>query len=681
MTRRRFGQGPREAGEQIVSQEERITVYRWNYVWLWAVLLLVFLALCYRFYQLQITRGDSYNEKSEKNFIQIRRVHAVRGIIFDRKMRPLVENRASFNLHLTPAFSKNPRQTLKLIDRVIGLNYETFRRAEQAIKKAKGLARFQAIPLADDLDAERLALFEFHKTDLDGVEVVVEPHRHYKYGTTASHLLGYMGEIDAETLDNMKAQGRSYRQGDFVGKKGVESAYEEDLKGVDGSEPVLVDAKGRRVDEKDFKGILPDGPRKDARPGNNVVLSLDLDLQMAAEAAFEGNEGGVIAIDPGTGAVLAMVSRPAFDPNRLTGRVSRDEWWTLLMDPLKPLVNKVTQDHNHPGSTYKLVTALAALEEKAVRPETLNPCPGYYRLGKWPFRCWKEKGHGGMNLHRAIVQSCDVYFYRMGDKLGIERLADWAHILGFGEKTGIDIRDEVPGVVPNRAFYDRPHFGGYHKGYAVNSAIGQGDVNVTPLQLALAYAAVANGGRLMKPTTLLRVESPERNTLREPVPEVRRELPASPENLEAVKSGLVSVVNEPGGTAYSKRLPELSQIKIGGKTGTAQVVAIGAKRVRAEQMDFFRRDHAWFVAFAPAEDPEIAVAVINKHGGHGATGAAPIAMQVIKAYFEKVKGMKLEKPPRIVTRRPAPVEELEDTMPTPLPAVEEPAPAEPVTTQ
>jgi penicillin-binding protein 2 len=630
-------------GERIISQEQRINTYKSAYIIILCLMALVLLVLCYRFYQLQIVKGEFYTEKSEKNFIQNRRVPAIRGIIFDRKRRPLVDNRASFNLYLTPAFSKKPLQTLRLVDRIIGLNMEDLRRAEDLVLKAKGLKRFQQILLSEDLDSEKLALFEFHRMELDGIEAIPVPHRNYKYGASASHLLGYMGEIDQDTLDKWTGVGRSYRQGDYIGKKGVEMAFEEDLKGVDGSEQVLVDAKGRRVEEKDFKGIFSTDSRKPASPGRNLILAMDLDVQTAAEAAFDGQEGGVVALDARSGQILAMVSRPAFDPNVLTGKISKDSWWKLLTDPLKPLVNKVTQDHNHPGSTFKVVPALAALDTGAIVPSTHQACGGSFKLGTRPFRCWKEGGHGTIDLHRAIVQSCDVFFYRLGDRLGIEKQAAYARMLGFGEKSGIEIRDEVPGVIPDVDFYNQPKFGGYQKGYSINTSIGQGDVNVTLLQLALAYAAIVNGGTILKPQTVLSIEAPDGSEHKKIEPETRSTLAVKTEHLEVIKNGLGGVVNEPGGTAYTKRIPELRDIEVGGKTGTAQVVAVGAKRLKAEDMEFMQRDHAWFVAFAPVDKPEVVVAVINKHGGHGGSAAAPIAMKVLKSYFEKVNGVDLSR--------------------------------------
>jgi penicillin-binding protein 2 len=654
----------RHGGEEILSQEQRVTQYRRTYVWLWVIMSVVFIVLIYRFYQLQILKGDFYTDKSEKNFVQHRRMPAIRGIVFDRNRVPLVENRASFDLQLTPAFTKNPKATLHNVAGLMGMDAEELKRSGEMLSKARGLMKFQPIPLIVDLDPDQLARFEFNRMDLDGVEALPVPHRNYKHGTFASHLLGYMNEIDPDTLARLNEAGKKYRQGDYIGRKGVEMAFEDDLRGKDGSEFIFVDAKGRKVDEKDVRTYMPLPVKEDAHPGNNIILSMDINLQKAAEEAFEGREGGVVAIDPRTGFVLAMVSRPAYDPNMMTGRLSRDEWNDLTNDPLKPMMNKVTQDHNHPGSTYKVVGALAALEGHFA---TTVGCHGVYRLGSRPFRCWKEGGHGSVDIHRAIVQSCDVFFYRMGDVMGIERLAKYARMLGFGQKTGIEIKDETPGVVPDTAFYNRPRFGGYQKGYAINTSIGQGDVNVTLLQLALAYASITNGGRLMQPQTVLRVEAPDGRVVKENKPIVRSVMPVDPASLEVIRSGFEGVVEEAGGTARSKKPPELKDIRMGGKTGTAQVVAVGAKRIKMEDMEFFTRDHAWFVSFAPAENAEIVVAVLIKHGGHGGTAAAPVAFKVLKAYFEKVKGMKLP-PGKAVQAVAAPAAEppeQEDTIPLP----------------
>ena len=645
----------------IKTKEQKIDSFRRSFMVIWILLCTVMIIMLFRFFQLQIQKADYFTEKSEKNYLQNHRIPAVRGTIYDRKRRTLVENRASFNLYMTPAFSKKPLETLMKVDRLVGLSLDDLRMAEDKIKNSKKLERFQPILLIQDLSADKQALFEFHRLEFDGVETIPTPHRLYKYGPFGSHILGYMSEIDPVLLEKSKAEGKSYKQGDYIGKKGVEMAYEDALKGVNGTEMVLVDARGRRADDHDFKGNFLAGIKTPAYPGNNLIMSLDLDLQLAAENAFDGREGGLIALDPQTGAVLAMVSRPSFDPNMLTGRLTKDSWWKLVTDPLKPLMNKVTQDHNHPGSTYKIVGSLAGLGTGSITPSAVQTCPGSFRLGRIVFRCWKDRGHGPVDLHRALAQSCDVYFYKLGDKLGIDNMALYARMLGFGERSGIEIKDETPGVVPDTIFYQKPMFGGYHKGYAINTAIGQGDVNVTLLQLALAYSAIANGGRLMKPYTVQHLESPDGKIIKSFEPETRRKLYIDPDSLAAIQSGLEAVVSEPGGTGYSKRPPELRHIKMGGKTGTAQVVAVGSKRIKAEDMEFMQRDHAWFVVYAPSVNPEILVAVLNKHAGHGATAAAPIAMKVIKAYFETVKGMKFESA-KTAGSKVCPYDDFEDTV-------------------
>ncbi|HUB09981.1 MAG TPA: penicillin-binding transpeptidase domain-containing protein, partial [Myxococcales bacterium] len=323
---------------------------------------------------------------------------------------------------------------------------------------------------------------------------------------------------------------------------------------------------------------------------------------------------------------------PELDPNLLTGRVTRAQLTEMAQDPYKPEMFRPLQGSYHPGSTFKAITALAGLEHHVITPESHTFCNGGYTLGHRRWRCWKDAGHGEMDLHHAIVHSCDTFFYWVGDKLGLDALAETARMLGLGAPTGIGLDNESAGVIPDVAYHDRVTPGGYQKGFALNAAIGQGDVNVTPLQLAMVYSAIGNGGTLYRPQVVRRIEDPDGKAVKVFEPEVRRKLPIDPANLAAVVSGLTGVVNEPGGTAYAHRLKD---IVVAGKTGTAAVVAYGANL--HAKLDYWQNDHGWFAAFAPADNPEIAVVVLNEHAGHGGSAAAPTAMAVIQAYFDEKK--------------------------------------------
>jgi penicillin-binding protein 2 len=467
------------------------------------------------------------------------------------------------------------------------------------------------------------------------VDVLPTPHRSYRFGVVASHLLGHMNEVGPEEIERLNAEleeeggdPQLYQPGDFVGRRGLEKRFERQLRGVDGIQRVVVDARGNAMRDSD---LIPEGQRyQPSVPGNNLVLSLDWRLQEFAEKTFPGTAGVVLAMDARTGFILALVDRPAVDPNKLAGRITRAELAQIRTDPLQPEIFRAVQQHYHPGSTFKVVTAVAALEEGALKPGASIFCPGHYTLGGHRWRCDRETGHGYVDLEHALGASCDVFFYALGDRMGSDRIARWGHLLGLGKPTGLDLQGEIPGVMPDQAWHNAHLPGGYRHGMSLNVAIGQGDVNVTPLQQLVLYAALATG-KVWKPQVVLRVEDARGEVLQEFAPEDRGRLPIRKETRDAVMTGLVAAVNQPFGTAYGIRGKDLH---IAGKTGTAQVVTLGAKRLKASQVSYFERDHAWFAAFAPAEDPEIVVVVLNEHSGFGASNAAPTAAAVLRKWFE-----------------------------------------------
>ncbi|MBN2493170.1 MAG: penicillin-binding protein 2 [Deltaproteobacteria bacterium] len=619
----------------LFAPQTDLSRYKARYFWMLLLMALALLLLAGRLYYLQIHRGAEYLALSRSNFVSERRKVALRGMIFDRNRRLLVDNRPSFNVYFTPAFCKKSAfdDTLAHLTEYLGLSDEEIERTRDYFEETKRLDRFLPLLVRRDVAWAELAMIEQQMLTLDGVEVRPETQRAYPRGRLAAHLLGYVGEISPAELARYKDEG--YQQGDVFGKSGVEKGWEAQLRGADGRIQVVVDARGQRVPEEQAREVLQgEAIVEKATAGDNLILSIDARLQDLAENRFPGREGAVVAMDPKSGFILAMVSRPDFDPNLVSGRVSPRIWRHLIEDPDRPLHFRATQQHYPPGSTFKPFTGLAALEYGGLMLDEKVRCTGAMPFGDHVFRCWRAAGHGKIAIHRAIVQSCDIFFYKAGRKAGLDQIARVARTFGFGSMTAFESCEEVPGIIPDREWYERNTKTGFLPGFTISDAIGQGDVNVTPLQLVMAYAAIANGGTLFRPQVVLRAESPDGTRVRRYQPVVRHRVEVSEENLQIVHDGLVGVVNEPGGTAYWRR-PRRVSFQAAGKTGTAQVVKQGEDRGKDLPYDF--RDHAWFVGWAPVGDPRIAVAVVNEHGGHGSSGAAPLVMEMITYYLEQLQ--------------------------------------------
>jgi penicillin-binding protein 2 len=612
--------------------------------WATGVLLLSFLVLLGRLYQLQILRGDEYKEKADDNFVKEIRQPADRGQVLDRNRRVLVDSRPSYDVTLTPYFcGKQCDDVLSRLATMLSLSQDELERAAAQLKAAKKLERFRPFTVKIDVGRDALDLYLANQMDLLGVDVVATPHRNYRYGTLGGHLIGYMNEAGPDELKRLNEELRTtgspqgaYLPGDYVGRRGLERRFERDLRGVDGKERVPVDAKGRRKDDAD--DLIPAALRLvPSQPGRNLVLSLDWRLQEFAEKTFPATAGVAIAMDARTGFILALVDRPAPDPNKMSGRITPAELAAIHADPLKPELFRSVQQHYHPGSTFKAVTTIAALEEGVYKPGTSVFCPGYFRMGSHRWRCDKESGHGPVDFTHALGASCNVFFYEAGAQLGADTIAKWARALGLGAPTGLDVTTEVPGVIPDAAWHDKYIPGGYQRGMAVNLAIGQGDVNVTPMQQLVLYGALATG-IVWKPQVVLRVEDGDGRVLQEFAPQERSRVALKKSTREVVLKGLLAAVNESYGTAWWSRLKDFQiggkEVLMAGKTGTAQVKKLGARRLKASQMAYFERDHAWFATFAPADDPEIVVVVLNEHSGFGASNAAPTASAVVKKWLE-----------------------------------------------
>jgi penicillin-binding protein 2 len=601
-------------------------------IWATGTLLVSFLVLLSRLYYLQILRGDDYREMAENNFVKEIRTPADRGRFLDRHGVVLVDSRPSYNLTLTPYFcGKTCDEVLAELADLVQLAPEELERARGQLRGVRGLALNQPFTVKVDIGRDELDRFLARQMDLPGVDVLPVPHRSYRYGSLGGHLIGYMNEVGPDDLKRQNAQAgqQPYNLGDYIGRRGLESRYESDLRGEDGKERVPVDAKGFRKEEAD--SLIPEDQREvPSVPGHDLVLSIDWRLQEFAEKTFPATAGVVAAMDARTGFLLALVDRPAPDPNKMSGRITPAELAAIHNDPLQPELFRAIQQHYHPGSTFKALMSIAALEEGVYRPDTKIFCPGHYTMGKARWRCDKESGHGNVDFEHALGASCDVFYYNAGALLGADNIAKWARRAGMGAPTGFDVKGEISGVIPDEAWHDAHIPGGYQKGMAVNLAIGQGDVNVTPMQQLVFYGALATG-KVWRPQVVLRIEDRDGKVLKTFAPEVRETLDIKQSTRDVLMKGLLAAVNQPYGTAYGQRVKEFL---VAGKTGTAQVVKLGAKRLKAEAVPYFERDHAWFATFAPADAPEIVVVVLNEHSGFGSTNAAPTAVALIKKYME-----------------------------------------------
>jgi penicillin-binding protein 2 len=582
--------------------------------------LIFFAGLVFRLWYLQVVNGWKYRAKSENNRIHLQDIPPLRGVIFDRNGRLLADNRAAYDLALIPEDIQDPPALLKRLNALVGIDIKEVGRELQ-----KGLQHypFKVIRIKRGISRDELALLETHRFNLPGIIIMVSPQRYYLFHDLAAHVLGYLGEISEKQL----ASGRypNNKSGDLIGKAGVEKKWQATLNGIPGGEQVEVDADGRKL-----KVIS----QKPPVPGANVYLTIDKDLQATAEKELEDKVGAVVAMDPMDGEILAMASSPTFDPNMFVKGFDRETWKKMVSGEYHPLQNRAMAGQYPPGSVFKIVLALAGLQERVVTPEETLFCSGSYRLGKSLYHCWKRGGHGNVDLHRALVESCDVYFYQLGRKLGIDRIDEYARRLGFGSLTGIDLQNEKPGLIPSKEWKLKRWGVPWQEGETISTSIGQSFVLVTPIQMVSMISSVFNGGRLLRPQLTKRVSTPAGENIDLFHPVERWGLGVDPAYLEMVKQALIGVVNEPHGTGKEARI---NGVLVAGKTGTAQVVSLekADRSSNEEKLPGAMRDHAWFVAVAPADAPRIAVAVVIEHGGHGGSAAAPVAKRIISAYLGK----------------------------------------------
>jgi len=588
-----------------------------------------FALLAVRLFHLQVIGGEEYRRLSASNCIRLESIDAPRGLIFDRRGDMMVDNRPAFDVSIIPRDAKPVEETVGNLADLLHFTAEEFM---EKIQEKRRLASYKPVLLRQDIGRNTLAAIEVHRYDLPGVVINVNPRRHYLYDQSAAHVLGYLGEISNEELSCGKFP--DCRPGDFVGKFGVEKTFESVLRGERGGRQVEVNAKGQVV------RVLQ---TVDARAGHNVYLTIDRGLQQKAEEMLRGLAGAVVAMDPGSGEILAMVSSPSFDQNAFVSGMTYDQWEALISNPNRPMENKAVQGEYPPASTYKIVTAIAALEEGVIDEKTTFYCPGFHRFGNRVYRCWKKGGHGSVEVVRALAESCDVFFYQVGQRLGVDRLAQYATALGLGSPTGVALDHEADGLVPTAAWKRKKTGIPWQGGENLSIAIGQGYNLVTPIQMLGLVAAVGNGGVRYRPQILKRIENTQGDVVRSESPTEAAPIEFSEKTMELVRRGLWEAVNTLGGTAFRSRW---SAFDISGKTGTAQVVGRKEDETADDQEEVVHhhKDHAWFVAYAPSEEPKIAVAVIVEHGEHGSSTAAPIARAMIEAYLGgKSEGQKLAK--------------------------------------
>ena len=581
------------------------------------ILAIAFVALVSRLWFLQVIKGDEYESFSIGNRVRIERVPAPRGRVLDRHGRELVVNRPSFDIYVLPKDVENIQSLSDNLSLILDVDGTKVR---DKILQATRRNRFKAVLVAQDINRDQLAVIEARRSSLPGLIIEVNNLRQYPHGVLGASFLGYIGKVSEEEL----SANPELNWNGLVGKSGVEKTWENSLRGEDGYVQKVTDALGREVNSDLFRKDLIN---KNSIPGNDVVLSIDMDLQTAAEEALGEEFGAIVVVDVRNGDVLAMASRPTFDPADFVKGIDAKRWSELLNDKNYPLINRATQGLYAPGSVFKMVPLAAAMKEGVFDPDTTVHCPGSYRLGTHTYRCWKRGGHGSVNMRSALVHSCDVYFYRLAEKLGIDTFAKYMTAFGFGQPTGIGIEERI-GVAPSRQWKQERFKKPWYKGETIVSAIGQGYVSTTPLQVAMMTASIANGGTLLTPRLVVKEVAFSGEATVNNIPP-RGHLPVDDRTLALIREAMTGVVNDPGGTGRGSRLKD---IKVAGKTGTAQVISLDSQTDAKKHMD-----HAWFTSYAPADNPEIAVTVVVEHGGKGGAVAAPLAKKIIEYYFNLKK--------------------------------------------
>lgn len=630
--------------DYLPSDEIEAKDYQPRYRLLYSLLAVTIVVFAMRLWYLQIVNGRELRQFSEQNSIRETKIPAPRGIVYDRNGEVLVENLPGFEVTLSPQYVTNFDETAEALGNALNIPASAVMQAVQKSRRMNG--PFRPVRIKENLSRDDIFNIEILKQDYSGVDIKETVLRAYPLKENGAQFFGYVGEISKRQLpllnDKFAARGLRFQQGDLIGTSGLEEVYDLDLRGRDGISVSQLDAHGREA-YGDPMGLLGSmGGVTPASPGNNVILTIDKDVQEAAWRAFvEGNRiGGAIAMKS-NGEILAWVSAPSFNPNEFSTGIAPDTWRRLVNDPDKPLRNKPIQDHNSPGSTMKPLIAMTALAENVITPNTVVACPGQIKFAGRPYHDTLRGGHGNLVVSQAIERSANVFFYKMGIALGIDKMFKYCDAFGIGRRTGVELAGERSGLMPSAEWKKNTIGEEWQPGENLSVAIGQGFVLTNPLQMAVAYNSIGTEGKVVKPFVVKRILTADNKMLKEFEPHVMRDLGdpngemyIKKEVFKAVKEGMRLVVNGERGTARGSKL---NYIEIAGKTGTSQVMNFSADQIYSscEARPKYQRHHGWFIGYAPADNPEIAVGVLAEHSCHGSSGAAPIAKAMIAAYVAK----------------------------------------------
>lgn len=599
-----------------------------RFVWISGLVFLFVGAMIFRLWYIQIYKGEYYQNISQRNRLRRIEIPAPRGSIYDRYGKTVLTNRPFYDLVYVPQYIENKDTTLKILSRLLNMPVQTL---ETKLEKGRGRPKYFPIALKRNLSLHEVSIVESSKAFLPGIEVNIVPRRDYDFSPPA-HLVGHVGELHSEKLKSIKEQdpNTDYVIGDLIGKQGLELRWEDKLKGKRGIKLIQVDAFGRKTENASKESW--NLPITEAVPGNDLILTLDYELQKITEKAFHGKNGAVIVMDTRTGEILATVSAPSYPADLFQTGISSTKWRSLINDPFKPLFDKTTGGEFQPGSIYKAVVALAALQEKIITPHTKFNCNGKFELGGDVFHCHHRAGHGMVDLNRALLKSCNVFFYNVGVELGVDRIAKYAQSFGLGSKLGLNVNHESPGLIPTSDWKKQTFGRSWRLGDTPPVAVGQGANLLTPLQMVSLYASIANEGNVWKPFIVKKVVNPFGETIEETQPILERRVEnILPQHFKTLKKALFDIVQDDDGTGKRARIDSHT---IAGKTGSVQVVSLKKNR-NQKDVSVKWREHAIFAAFSPADDAEIAVAIISQNDevGGGGTSAAPVAKDIIAGYW------------------------------------------------
>ncbi len=617
----------------MFGEEELVKIHKDRATLISYIITACFGLILARLWYLQVYKGETLHNYSIQNRLRKEVVWAPRGQVFSRDDQLLVDNVPRFDAILTPQFLQDKEETIKRLTKILSLGPDDI---PKILKKNSNQATYRPIVIKKNISFEEVSQIETQNFDLPGVSVDTFISREYRDKEVGAHLLGYISEISQQQLPRLRERDAiDYRLGDFIGQFGIEEQLDKYLRGTNGHEFVEVDARGRRKryinTDNLFKGIEDEKPIS----GMNVKLTIDRDMQLAGFNALEGKIGGIVAIDIDSGEVLTMVSRPSFDPSQFSRGITSEYWRSLINNKENPLRDRNIQEHFSPGSTFKAITGIAAFEEGVIDENTEVFCNGSYRLGRKVYHCWKKEGHGSTTLVKAIRESCNVYFQKAANRMDIDDISKYAKAFGLGARTGISLPREASGLIPTKEWKKKRFGVEWQAGETLSCAIGQSYVLSSTLQLAQAYGAIANGGKIYRPYVVKDIYSPDGELAKTFTPELLGQVKLkNAKTLKFIREGLYQVVNNPKGTAFYRRG---QGIQMAGKTGTSQVRSASADKVyqKCENMDFDSRHHGLFVGFAPYDKPKIAAAAIVEHGCHGSSAATPVVEAVVTQYMKK----------------------------------------------